>query len=59
MIFLIPFLTRAVVISSGIVVAKSVYDQTKIEQERLEWEKEKVRAASIPPPIQPNKSEEK
>jgi len=57
--FLIPLLTRAVLVGSGVAVAKSVYDRTKIERERLELEKEKARAASTPPPVQPNKSEEK
>lgn len=45
MIFLIPLLTRAVLVGSGVVVAKSVYDRTRIEQERLELEKEKAKAA--------------
>ncbi len=52
MIFLIPFLTRAVLVGSGVVVAKSVYDRTKIERERLELEKEKAKVAqALPPPI--------
>jgi hypothetical protein len=50
MIFLIPFLTRAVLVGSGVVLAKSVYDRTRIGRERLELEKDKVRAASTPPP---------
>jgi hypothetical protein len=57
MIFLIPLLTRAVLVGSGVVVAKSVYDRTRIERERLELEKAK--AAPTPPPVQPNKPEEK
>jgi len=50
MIFLIPLLTRAVLVGSGVVVAKSVCDRTKIERERLELEKGKAKAAPIPPP---------
>ena len=49
MIFLIPLLARAVLVGSGVVVAKSVYDRTKIEQERLELEKEKAKTAPTPP----------
>ena len=51
MIFLIPFLARAVLVGSGVVIAKSVYDRTKIEREMLELEQEKAKAASTPPPI--------
>jgi hypothetical protein len=50
MIFLIPLLTRAVLVGSGVVVAKSFYDRTRIEQERLELEKERAKAAPAPPP---------
>jgi len=50
MMFLIPFLARAALVGSGVVVAKSVYDRTKIERERLELEKEKAKSASTPPP---------
>lgn len=54
---MIPLLTRAVLVGSGVVVAKSVYDRTRIEQERLELEKEKTKAAPTPPPVRPNKEE--
>jgi hypothetical protein len=57
MIFLIPLLTRAVLVGSGVVLAKSVYDRTRIQRERLELERE--RAGSTPPPVKPNESEEK
>ena len=52
---MIPLLTRAVLVGSGVVVAKSVYDRTKIERERLELEKEKSKAPPRPPP-EPAKS---
>jgi hypothetical protein len=55
MIFLIPLLTRAVLVGSGVVVAKSVYDRTRIERERLEMEKEKAKAAPAPSPMKGNK----
>ena len=47
---MIPLLARAVLVGSGVVVAKSVYDRTKIEKEGLELEKERAKAAPKPPP---------
>jgi hypothetical protein len=49
MIFLIPLLTRAVLVGSGVIVAKSVYDRTQIEREKLELEKAKAKAPAVTP----------
>jgi hypothetical protein len=50
MLFLIPLLARTVLVGSGVVIANSLYDRTKIERERLELDKEKAKSGSTPPP---------
>jgi hypothetical protein len=57
MIFLIPLLTRVVLAGAGVVVAKSVYDRTKIERERLELERAKT--APTTPPAAPGSKDTK